>query len=602
MIYNAPLTNIIQKELVYMDKTAHQNDLTSGNFRKKYTKNIGSVFMVMFALTYTMLVYLPTDTFLNNLNDFDFNLQSFIFMMLAFAAICALLMSAIAALISTIIPKIDQQNIIGLFFGLNIAAYIQYLFMNGLVGELDGREYLNSKFTPWIMINMFIYIIVIFVPVILYKAKPEPAKKLNKYGPLLLTAMETLVILISLLISGGKAFDHTTIYFDGLEQYVISKNENIIVFVLDAVDNSYFKTILQDTPECFEGFEDYTLYTNTCSVYDSTYPSLSQMFAGMEMDNTITADELYYNTWHSDKANQFYDRFHEANYKINAYNVQNINNENEVGKFDNLKYYGQDKESDRNVNFDHKKQFKQLTAIGFFRALPLCVKYFPQVAIYSNSDVLTSNVMYKNDDFYENLDISLSQEEKNYLIIQHLYGTHMPCFRGYINETVFLLEMLNDFNSQLKELGVYDDSTIIITSDHGEHNDGNSIASTPIFMIKEKNTHRQEMKISSAPVYHEDIMSTLLVNAGLFNGEKDKEIYGPSIYDFDENSVRSRTWYDRGKDPEYPPAYKSGSLANAWAECNVYFKYTYTGDTETLIKMVDDHEITETIPMKENLG
>ena len=558
--------------------------------------------MVMFALTYTLLLYLPTDTFLNNQNEFDYPLQSFIFMMLAFAAVCALLLSAIAALIGTIIPKIDRQNILGLFFGLNIAAYIQYLFMNGLVGELDGNEYLNDKFEPWMMINMFIYVVVIFVPTILYKAKPEQTKKLNKYGPLLLTAMETLVILISLLAAGEKAFYSAKFYVDNSEQYVVSKNENIIVFILDAADNAYFKTILQDSPECFEGFEDYTLYTNTCSVYDSTYPSLSQMFAGMEMDNTITAGELYYNAWHSDKANGFYERFHEANYKINAYNMQNIDIGNEVGKFDNLKNYGKEKQAGSKIKINHTKQLKQLTAIGFFRALPLCTKDFLQTAIYKNSDVLTSGVMYKDDDFYDNLDISLSQENKNYLIIQHLFGTHPPCTRGYIGETKYLLEMLNDFNSQLKELGIYDDSTIIITSDHGEHNDEHSIAATPIFMIKEKNTNRQEMAISSAPIYHEDMMSTLLVNAGLFNGEKDREIYGPSIYDFDENSVRSRTWYDRGKDPEYPPAYKSGSLTGAWAECNVYFKYTYTGDTETLIKMVNDHKITETIPMKENIG
>ncbi len=119
----------------------------------------------------------------------------------------------------------------------------------------------------------------------------------------------------------------------------------------------------------------------------------------------------------------------------------------------------------------------------------------------------------------------------------------------------------------MKELGVYDDSLIIIISDHGIHDgvDGISFpkASTPLFLIKEQNINRNEICLNNSPIYHEDIIPTILVNCGLYY-EGDEKIIGNSIYDFKEGDLRERIWYDRD--------FNSDSI----------LAFSYTGNTEDL--------------------
>lgn len=70
----------------------------------------------------------------------------------------------------------------------------------------------------------------------------------------------------------------------------------------------------------------------------------------------------------------------------------------------------------------------------------------------------------------------------------------------------------------------------------------------------------------------------------------DKKIYGDTIFDFEESSVRERTWYDHTLDSGYPNP--------KGAACNVYHAYRYTGDSGDLKKVIDDNNIYEVIVKK----
>ena len=558
-------------------------------------------FIPAFTLAYTLFIYLPTDTFINNKIDFDFAFQSYIFMMLGFAFSLSLAISLLLSALPWYLPKFNCA-----IAAITLASYLQYLFFNGNLAVIMGDGFVGTDSLLTQTVNLEIWIIILFLFPVLHAYKPLLMEKFIKYSSLFIIGLETVSIVLSLILSGGYAFEGHYVAIDGEEQYTVSKNENIIVFVMDAVDNAYLETILSESPEYFEGYKDYTLYTNTCSVYDATLLSLSQMFAGAEFDNTLSAEEWYAKAWNSKKANLFYEKFHEANYRVNAYNFNTYDVSNFKGKFDNY-IFSTDSSQQIRVKFDHKKQFLCLSDYGLYRAVPLCFKDFLNKYLYDTKAVIDSGkkITYYDSDFNESLHLQLSKSSKNYFIIQHLFGTHpgSPSPQGdYIAETKYILTMLNDFNNQLKKLGVYDDTTIIITSDHGEHNDKYpERAALPIFMIKEKNCNNKKMTISDVPIYHEDIMSTLLVNADLYNKKTDAEIFGPSIYDFNERSIRKRTWYDRGFNSNYPKASKPDSIA-AWDACNVYYSYTYTGDSDTLREMVRKRNITKIYPMKEIIG
>lgn len=562
------------------------------------------IFIPVFALVYTLFIYLPTDTFINNKIDFDFTFQSYIFMMLGFAFLLSLIISFLLSVLPWYFPKFNCVIV-----AITIASYLQYLFFNANLAVIMGDGFVGTDSLLTQTVNLEIWIMILFIFPVLHAYKPLLMEKFVKYSSLFMIGLETVSIVLSLILSGGYAFEEHYVAIDGEEQYTVSKNENIIVFVMDAVDNAYLETILSESPEYFEGYKDYTLYTNTCSVYDATLLSLSQMFAGAEFDNTLSAEEWYAKAWNSEKANLFYEKFHKANYRVNAYNFNTYDAWNLKGKFDNYIF---PTDSSQQVKIDHKKQFLCLSDYGLYRAVPLCFKDFLDKYLYDSKAAIASEkkITYYDSDFNESLHLQLSKSNQNYFIIQHLFGTHpgSPSPQGdYIAETKYILTMLNDFNNQLKKLGVYDNTTIIITSDHGEHNDPNNYekAALPIFMIKEKNHHNEKMAISNAPVYHEDIMSTLLVAAGLYNSETDVELFGPSIYDFDEDSTRMRTWYDRAPDSNYPNAAMPHSATFAlalWNGFNVYYSYTYTGDSDTLREMVRKRNITKIYPMKEVIG
>ena len=145
----------------------------------------------------------------------------------------------------------------------------------------------------------------------------------------------------------------------------------------------------------------------------------------------------------------------------------------------------------------------------------------------------------------------------------------------------YLLTIVREYMDKLKSLGVYDDATIIVMADHGSHDLANYPDSTPMFMIKEPHRRSEEMKISSAPIYFADLMSTYLVNAGLFDEETDRELFGSSIYDFDDDSVRERVANYRRVDKNYSTSGIS-YLVPSYGY-NVIYSYRYTGNTEDLL-------------------
>ena len=178
-----------------------------------------------------------------------------------------------------------------------------------------------------------------------------------------------------------------------------------------------------------------------------------------------------------------------------------------------------------------------------------------------------------------------------------------------LTDAKYVFGIVKEYIRQMQELGVYDDATIIVTADHGEHNafdfPGNGTpmaqAATPIFMVKEKGAHREELGLNHAPIYHEDMQATLLDCAGLYDSESDLEMFGLSVFDIGEDALRERTWYDRQPNNHYPPVPRM-EASTIMTNINTYYGYTYVGDRETLDEMVGEMRYTQIYPMTDYKG
>ena len=148
-----------------------------------------------------------------------------------------------------------------------------------------------------------------------------------------------------------------------------------------------------------------------------------------------------------------------------------------------------------------------------------------------------------------------------------------------LNQLHGYLLAVQEYFRQLKELGLYDDATIIISADHGYFE-----CFQAVFLIKTPGQSFEEMQISHAPVAQEDILATVLDCVGA-----DYSPLGRSVFDVAENEYRWRTTHVWGYMTQYPEVPWIGdhdqwdAEANGFERYNVMGVFHYVGDRDTIL-------------------
>ena len=126
--------------------------------------------------------------------------------------------------------------------------------------------------------------------------------------------------------------------------------------------------------------------------------------------------------------------------------------------------------------------------------------------------------------------LSINSEDALFRFI-HLVGTHTPYTmdaQGNLNEegtsledqTLGTFHILSEYLRQLKQLGVYDQSTIIVTADHGEWyltDEPLTEPTSPIIFVKpaqDAGADAAPCAISQEPASHKDLQATMLKGMG----------------------------------------------------------------------------------------
>lgn len=553
----------------YKDKTV-TNILNKDRFKQSFILS-GTLFFIT-------IIFLPAQMFFGSYSDFHFPYQ-----LIIKASIGSFIFAFVVVGVSIALANKKKAFAIihNLIAALVIGVYVQYMFLNATIGSISGQNYnwKNNILVSIIDIILWGAIIAFLVFVALKNTK---SVKYVSYIVLFLGLIQ-LVTYGTLLISADKrCFDYSAVYYDFGKQYVVG-DENIIVFIIDAADNTYAKELYDENAEILDEYKDFTLYTDTCSVYDYTNRSLLQMVTNFPYDNTKNNYETRELAWNLESVQEFFDRFHANNYEINFYNFDNENTTGVVGKIDNARVF--DPKTEKMEYVSYKTISAEMNKLSMFTYLPNILKSYVDVqkitfeyAVYYKSD----KGNYDNKDFADDLYLELDNSSK-YVIYQHLYGCHEP--NDNIETAEYCMEIIGEYMRQLKELGVYDNSTIIVTADHGYHDDkdkkGTAMrASTPMFMIKLKNQTQDNVTLNNAPIYHTDIMPTIVWAAGLYNADTDRDLFGKTIFDYKDGDSRERIWYDRVYDANYPDI---GSY-------NTYYGFTYIGDTSEFERVVDSRE------------
>lgn len=213
--------------------------------------------------------------------------------------------------------------------------------------------------------------------------------------------------------------------------------------------------------------------------------------------------------------------------------------------------------SPRREKFSVKVAFQKIYKIVSFRYMPHIIKkYF----WYSHADFWEirgdKSSLFFNYDMYDlirNQGVIAEETDHNIYQFYWIQGPHEPvntdkyCQKtdqtigmgeetyagSQFEQTIGVVRMYTELISALKEAGIYDNTTVIFTADHGW-----DIRPNPCLLVKPTNAHG-ELEVSDVPVSMiEDYLPTLEY---FITGEKD---FGDTIYELRSGMNRERIYYE----------------------------------------------------------
>lgn len=543
-------------------------------------------FITFFLPLFMLFLFGPAEIFFANVGDFDFVYGEFVWLMglIAFGG------ALVAGIIVALVPKAIRKILMSLAFGISIAGYIQVMFINeglDLLG-MNPEGYTPDQATAGI--NMVIWIVIIVAVLGLSFWKEKAWHGIVVYVSVFLILIQGVALVSLAAQAGEEAYRHPggdQWFLSSENQAVVSSNDNILVIILDYFSNQYVASALEQYPDLLDGLNDFTYYDNADCTYFGTYPSLAHMTSGNMVDTNMLINDWTASIWQAPLTKQFYNELHKKNYVVNIYTPDKdmLCGMNSVeileDTFDNVTNSAAD------LIIDYSLLVKTMTKMSCYRFAPYALKpsFYVNVNAYTDIVQIRGNCIYHNNSSFNKIlteEGGLKTDDKhNYYVIQHLMGPHSYETKAdgtYTEESSReetikgCMVIMEEYIRQLKELGVYDDATIIITSDHGAPDE-----SQVIFFIKEPGEHHDVMQETSAPIAHTEYMATIARAAGL-----DYTKYGQSVQDIPVDIPRERTVWVRLYRDEFPSVLKySGEETGV---SNAYCGFKYTGGIDELLE------------------
>ncbi len=527
------------------------NSFILDNYGKKatVTKLISSAFVNLFA-SLTVLFFSPTEVFLGNANEFIFSLSEFWHILLIYS----LLVAAVLTAVSLALPKKASLFMNIFIFALGLGAYIQAMFLNGAMGSLTGDEDAYSYTTVYVNLGIWIFIIaalIVATALCLKFGKAETFKKGVFFVAAALTVMQ-----LTAFVSSAFTTDSATRYFylSNKNQYELSADKNTVVFIIDTCDGFYVDKLMNENPEVLEELDGFIYYPDAVATHSRTYPSLPYLLTG-----EICHFDKPYDTFINEA-------FEKSNYIPDIYKT-GCN----IGLYTDNQYLGNSgaefvenaKEYDGNSKMSVGGIMLWMSRMSLYRNVPyICKSVFNYTDMQINNNCVNiPDACYSSQDMElynglveQGLDITSGYDKA--FRLYHLWGAHPGGnFDRNMNKTSKATpyeSVLGDFKligkyiKEMKMAGIYDNSTIIITADHGFS--GGTSAAKPLeidspvrslMMVKPAGTQNKiGMTTSNAQVCHADLFATVVDSFGGNTSD-----YGKTIFEYGENEQRTRLYY-----------------------------------------------------------
>ena len=483
--------------------------------------------------------------YINNAMDFSFEIFDLWRYMIPLAFV-AFVLSWILMIAVNFINEEAHTFLQAIYLSVLLALFIQGNFLTEGIPLLDGssidwNQNQNLRFMSIVVWGgSFLQVFVIYI------AKKFMIEKSATIVGSLFIAYLVITLALSCLTSKTAFVEktQTTMTADGMLE--MSENNNFVFFLLDAIDERAFEDVLENNPKYENSLEDFTLFTNTMCLYPHTTRSVPYILFGKEYNNSI-----FYPLYLKEaiRESPFIQRLTAEHFDQRVYFEYLYLTEIPNSVFQNFVDVR---------NFKNPELFcKMIIKLTGLQYLPYDLKKFCVLTpdnIYFDTLKTSEN---ENLDYYsfDNLDLfnriannEIELTEKNCFRFLYAQGAHVPWSYSsdlkpvdsgtYSQAIESSLTLIDCYLNKLKEKNVYDNSVIIILSDHGWNTENKEDIvyhkQNPILMIKGLNEKHMFEK-NDAPISHEDLQQAYL---RLLDGCVTAE-----LFDWHEGDYRERNHY-----------------------------------------------------------
>ncbi len=474
--------------------------------KDRLIKNNG--LLVVLSITATLFILGPTSVFFDNYYGLTFSFSDLMLEM----AFPFIITTVILLLLVVIVPNKLSNTLLSLLLMVGVAFWLQGLFLTFGYGILDGSTDL-SKLKLQGFISTITWIICILIGVLLSKkiitlVKPVIFIIIISQLSLIIPSVINATNVKSNMATKDDIGENKEVYLtvedmkNHRDMFNFSKDKNIIYIILDTFDYKIFEKLLNED-KIKKAFKDFTIYSNYSTVIQYTDLSVLSQFAGKVYDNSIPIKEMIKESFTSGYSapevlkdngwsNKVYTKYayyhyhHTPKLYDSAYKVSNTNS------------------SDFNLN-----KVNEIIDASYFKYMP----HFLKGNFLVNESHIEWDFWFL--DFVRNKQFK-NQSEKPVFFTVQLHAFHGPYVvdkdlnvveSSNINDQGYAsLMMVNEFLDKLKESGVYDNSLIIITGDHGLFAHRNHVA----LMVKDVNSRNDSYKLEDYPTSQVDMKNYLI--------------------------------------------------------------------------------------------
>lgn len=250
---------------------------------------------------------------------------------------------------------------------------------------------------------------------------------------------------------------------------------NIIVLVLDSTQSDAALNAAEVNGKLRSSFDGFLAFNNHVGMHDNTYSGSVGLLTGEHYLNDISLEE------HFDKCfgpKSLVTPYVEADDPV--YMLPGI-----LGAFSNRVENRKTVAQSRELNSIFLRRVKPMNTslldVLQLRLVPFFLKKWDLQIMYLGS-VVSDGTFEEHSLYPELAKRPVGDEERTALFYIHTEGTHAPIrydefgnrlwydknhYRGLCGETHYILKSVAAYLDDLKKLGVYDNSMIIVTADHG---------------------------------------------------------------------------------------------------------------------------------------